>query len=198
LQPIARGPHRDIQGMDKHCARSLEIFPLSHINEYIWNEIEANPNNLRGTNTGEIISRKLITSGTELTLGLGLYEYDWGHFKRGLFERALACIHTLCTLQKHHQYQAYTSALIDNLKSLTVAQFAQIQHLHGPLQALLQLIEGDTILPLQGQSTVGSLHIDNRTLTSYIRQLSLVHAFTSMHVFRQAEHPDRRKARYYD
>jgi hypothetical protein len=48
----------------------------------------------------------------------------------------------------------------------------------------MQLIEGDS-LPLQGHATVGSLHIDNRTLTAYIRQLSLVYAFTSMHVFRQ-------------
>jgi hypothetical protein len=70
LQPSAQGAYCDIQGWDDQCTLTADIFPLSHINEYIWNEVEANPNNLRGTNTGEIITRKVATLGEELTLGL--------------------------------------------------------------------------------------------------------------------------------
>jgi hypothetical protein len=198
LQPTAQGPHCDIQGWDPHCVNSSAIFPLSHINEYIWNDTEANPNNLRGTNTGEIISRKVVNQGGELTLGLGLYDYDWSHYKRRLFTRALECVHTLCTLQQHHQYQMYTVDLKDNLMTLTSSQYANIRHLRGPMHALFQIIEGHDSTQLNGGSVTGTLHIKDRSLTTYIQQLSSVQAFTSMHTFRKADHPDRRQARYYD
>jgi hypothetical protein len=199
LQPNAQGPFCDIQGWDPHCTHPSGIFPLSHINEYIWNDIEANPNNLRGTNTGEIIARKIVAAGDEFTLGMGLYEYDWSTYKRKLLTRALQCVNTLCTLQQHHQYQIYTKALMDNLTTLTSVQFADIQNLNGPLHALLQVIEGQYPPQLnEFFEAKGTLHIRDRSLASYIRQLSSVHAFTRMHTFRQADHPDRRQARFYD
>ena len=88
---------------------------------------------------------------------------------------------------------------MDNLPTLNSAQFADIQNLSGPLHALFQVIEGQSPPQLnECFAAKGTLHIRDRSLTSYIRQLSSVPAFTLMHTFRQADHPDRRQARFYD
>jgi len=89
----------DISGWDNDISTELRhsIFPLSHINEYIWeHETNSNQNNLRAGTLGSIYSRLHITVGMELTLGHGLYDYDWSHYKRTLLEQALARTQLIC------------------------------------------------------------------------------------------------------
>jgi len=185
---------QDVHGWDSAMDDDIlrKIFPLAHINERIWNTDIAQPNNLRSTSLGSIYARELISKGKELTLGLGLYDFDWTHYKRTLLTQALVRIGLLCELQNHSDYQTQVQVLHDNLRGLTHTDYLAIRTARGPLNILFHLIEGDDPTPLWG-----SLLIHDMSLTSYIHQLAAVPEFAAATVFRQAHHPDRRHPKFY-
>jgi len=187
--------NQDVQGWDNTTTDEIRrhIFPLAHINERIWNTDTEHPNNLRSTALGGIYSREHIPKGTELTMGLGLYDFDWSHYKRTLLAQALSRLQILCELQQHTEYQHQVQALHDNLNELSHNEYLNIASLRGPLHAMSCLVEGEDIPPL-----FGSLLIHDMSLVSYIHQLNSVPEFTRVTTFRQAHHPDRRKPKYFD
>lgn len=187
--------HCDISGWDSGTTASTraKLFPLSHINEYIWEEDDLrNYNNLRSSTLGSIYSRKAIRKGEELTLGLGLYEYDWSHYKRTLLEQALTRVQLLCDLQAHTEYSAQIQLLRNNLDGLTHEQYQNMSELTGPLHILGQVVAGEYAPPMHG-----TVLIHNMALTSYLHQLSGVQEFVQSSTFRQAHHPNRRHHSYF-
>ena len=185
----------DISGWDNNTDSSTrhKAFPLSHINEYLWEQDnKANCNNLRATNIGGLYSRHFIRRGMELTLGHGLYEYDWAHYKRRLLSQALSRVQLICELQNHTSFAHQVQTLQANLDTLSASQYASLSTLSGPLHALWEIVEGTNDPPL-----CGSLLIHDMSLLSFIHQLGGVQEFVDSSAFRQAHHPDRRHPSHF-
>jgi len=172
--------HQDVQGWDNTTTDDIRrhIFPLAHINERIWNTDIEHPNNLRSTSLGGIYSREMIGKGAELTMGLGLYDFDWSHYKRTLLVQALSRLQILCELQQNTEFQQQVTTLLDNLNKLTHDEYLNIKSLRGPLHAMYWLVEGN-----ETPTICGSLLIHDMTLLAYIHQLSSVPEFTRVTVF---------------
>ena len=187
--------HILVDGWDEDTTDSIRerIFPFSYINEYIWNEENSQPNNLRSNTFGGITSRQQIRRGVELTMGMGLYDYDWSRYKRTLLADALTRLMLICEAQMHTEYYTQLQTLSINLASMTHEQYLLLRHSSGPLHTLFLLVEGDNP-PIM----YGSILIHDMSLSAYIHQLSGVPEFTRVNVFRMAHHPERRHPRYYD
>ena len=185
----------NISGWDTALVPAVrhKIFPLSHINEYLW-ETDHNPNgnNLRSTNFGSLLVRASTRCGTELTLGHGRYDYDWSHYKRVLLTQALARVQLICELQAHDAFASQLQELRANLISLSDAQYKSISTLTGPLHTLWEIVEGTNNIPLHG-----TLLIHDMSFNSFLHQLGGVQEFVDSSVFRHAHHPDRRQPTYF-
>ena len=187
--------HCDISGWDDNASSATrhKTFPLSHINEYLWEkDNKPNGNNLRANNMGGLYSRHFIRRGMELTLGHGLYEYDWTHYKRKLLSQALSRVQLICELQHHTSYAHQVQTLHANFDTLTASQYASLSTLSGPLYALWEIVEGTTEPPMHG-----SLLIHDMSLSSFMHQLGGVQEFVDSSAFRRAHHPDRRHSTHF-
>jgi hypothetical protein len=186
----------DISGWDAEISHSsrARIFPMSFVNENIWDEEDASPNNntLRSTTYGRIYSRREIRGGSELTLGHGLYSYDWSYYQRTLLQQALVRVQLICELQNHEEFVASTTTLIATLESLTHTQYRNLGNLTGSLHTLFCLVNGDSNPVL-----CGTILTHDMSYSAYLHQLGGVEEFVHASVFRHAHHPDRRDPGFF-
>jgi hypothetical protein len=97
----------------------MKLFPLSHINEYIWiSEGSTNPNNTGSSITGSVSSRRHIKRGHEITLGYGLYEYDWSSYKHHLLLRACDIVHILGSHQGREDISTWASEAVTSIQQI--------------------------------------------------------------------------------
>ena len=163
------------------------LFPLSHINEHIWQSDESsNPNNLSFNSFGMVSTRSRIPSGRELTLGYGLYDYDWGRYKKVLFLRAIEVLSTLGELQSREDIVLLAQTLRNDISG---SSFSLLYGAGSPdAKRLCSFVEGacEDITP-------GNLVATGLSASAYLHQLYGVEAFSSFITFRIADHPRRRR-----
>ena len=165
-----------------------KIYPLSHINEFIWtDDSTSNPNNLGSSATGMVTSRAHISKGAELTLGYGLYDYDWGHYKLTLLRRALDSIVMLGLLQTRPDIVAYAEMLLGLTRDSP--SFASLDSHSGFPHELFSVVNGTSVSVIQ----TGQLAATGMSPADYVKQLGNAPTFYQQVAFRIADHPHRRE-----
>ena len=177
-----------IRCWDTHVSSSMraDIFPLSHINEYIWySEGSTNPNNTGSSITGTVSSRRNIKRGHEITLGYGLYEYDWSSYKHNLLLRACDIVRTLGSHQGREDISTWA---LEAAASIQQVNYVHIPQRHESLRALCLIVDG-----LHTDPPSGSVLAKSLSISAFVAQLSGVPEFSSSVSFRVADHPQHRQ-----
>jgi len=180
--------HRTLQAWD-HTTSALtraRIFPLSHVNEFIWADdlSPSNPNNLGSSHTAMVTTRSHVPKGAELTLGYGLYEYDWSAYKLILFRRALEYAAELGDIQGRPDVRATTTQIGASTSSL---RFSQLPTGGEEARLLAALVDGTFPTTFPSPLTIG-----NRSASEYVKSLGGSPDFAQRVTFRVADHPSRR------
>ena len=162
---------------DKHCADRGRIFPLSYINEYIW---DPRKNSAIFDNHGlvHIKAGPLIRKGTELTIGLGLTAFEWKGYHDILQRRMVQSILTLIRRQGKPQWipflQTQLSSYDDNIWTPYKETIRDMVLYYGQHNTRIALT-------LQPQESLGQ----------YMQKIIKVKEFAIHHVFRKADQPGR-------
>ena len=81
-----------------------------------------------------------MSKGAELTLGYGLYDYDWGHYKLVLLFRALDTISLLGLHQNRPDIVAYAEILLDIARE--VSSFSTLESHNKFPHELVSVVNG--------------------------------------------------------